>query len=70
MEWLKKQDEGEQKTSLDVATVIKMFDIGFDTHAATSLRVRVREMPTVTEQVAAARQIPWVKPPRLFIFTL
>lgn len=45
-----------------------MFDIGFDTHAATSLRVRVKELPTITEQIAAQRQLPWVK--LVTIFTL
>lgn len=60
MEWLSNIDTGEKKTTLDVPTVIKMFDIGFDTHAARSLRVRVKELPTVTEQIATARRLPWV----------
>lgn len=38
-----------------------MFDIGFDTHAATSLRVKVKELPTVTEQIAGTRRLPWVQ---------
>lgn len=61
MDWFSSIDAGEKKTTLDVATVIKMFDIGFDTHAATSLRVSVKEIPIVTEQIAAARKMPWVK---------
>lgn len=60
MEWLSNIDAGEKKTSLNPATVIKMFDIGFDTHAATSLKVSVKEVPTVSQYIATARQLPWV----------
>lgn len=66
MEWLSNIDAGEKKTSLDPATVIKMFDIGFDTHAATSLKVSVKEVPTVSEHTATARQLPWVDITRNF----
>ncbi|KAB0799683.1 hypothetical protein PPYR_07563 [Photinus pyralis] len=49
---------GETKTTLDVAQVMKMFEVGFHTHAATSLVVRVKEMPAVPKYVAEMRKHP------------
>ncbi|KAK5643765.1 hypothetical protein RI129_007610 [Pyrocoelia pectoralis] len=57
VEWLKNLG-GETKTTLDVAQVMKMFEVGFHTHAATSLVVRVREMPSVPKNVAEMRKHP------------
>lgn len=59
MEWLKTIG-GENKSSLDVPTLKKMFEIGFQTHAATSLCVRVKEMPAVPAAVAKAHNEPEV----------
>lgn len=49
---------GENKSNMDVETIKKMFEIGFQSHAATSLCVRVREMPSVPEAVAKAHNEP------------
>lgn len=63
VKWLKSLEGGEQ-SALDVPTVIKMFEIGFDTQAATSLRIRIREKPTVTEDIAVKRNVLWVTAPK------
>lgn len=39
---------------------MKMFDIGLNNHAATSLCVRVKELPSVTETLAANMDMPEV----------
>ncbi|KAF2906035.1 hypothetical protein ILUMI_00141 [Ignelater luminosus] len=55
--WLKRLG-GETQTTLDVPQVMKMFEIGFNTHAATSLQALVKEMPAVTKSVADAKKQP------------
>lgn len=59
MKWLH-QMGGEATSNLSVPTIISMFEIGFNTHAAKSLCVRLKEMPTVTDLVAKKRNVPGV----------
>ncbi|KAK4887198.1 hypothetical protein RN001_003469 [Aquatica leii] len=49
---------GETETTLDVAQVMKMFEVGFNTHAATSLAVRIKEMPAIPKFIADIRKQP------------
>jgi hypothetical protein len=48
----------DSPTSLTVPLVLKMFEIGFDTHAARSLQVRVKEMASVPDGVAILKGVP------------
>ncbi|XP_045479136.1 uncharacterized protein LOC123684072 [Harmonia axyridis] len=57
VKWLQ-QMGGEATSNLSVQTIISMFEIGFNTHAAKSLCVRLKEMPTVTDLVAKKRNVP------------
>lgn len=56
--WLKTIGGDVQKASLDVDTIKNMFGIGFTLHAATSLSVKIKEMPSVTKEVALKRKLP------------
>ncbi|KAK9870949.1 hypothetical protein WA026_009910 [Henosepilachna vigintioctopunctata] len=57
VKWLH-QMGGESPSNLTVATIISMFEIGFNTHAAKSLSVRLKELPTVTDLMAKKRNVP------------
>lgn len=58
-EWLKNIGGDEQPT-VDTQTIIKMFEIGFNYHAAHSLCVRIKELPAVTDAIAETRNLPEV----------
>lgn len=60
VKWLNDLEDGGEAGTVDVETIIKMFDIVFTTHAATSLCVRVKEMPSIVQDVADRRGIKWV----------
>lgn len=51
---------GETPTTLDVPQVVKMFEIGFNMHAAKSLVVKLKELPAVPKFVAESRLRPEV----------
>ncbi|KAK9710743.1 hypothetical protein QE152_g25870 [Popillia japonica] len=56
-EWLKNIGGDEQPT-LDTQTIIRLFEIGFNYHAAHSLCVKIKEMPAVTDAIAETRNLP------------
>ncbi|KRT84075.1 hypothetical protein AMK59_2549 [Oryctes borbonicus] len=56
-EWLKNIGGDEQPT-LDTQTIIRLFEIGFNYHAAHSLCVKIKEMPAVTDNIAEKRNLP------------
>ncbi|XP_018329871.1 uncharacterized protein LOC108740159 [Agrilus planipennis] len=54
IDWLEREG-GTEMIHLDVPTLLYMFQFSFEIgHAANSLQVRMREMPSVTEPVARA----------------
>ncbi|XP_068906090.1 uncharacterized protein [Tenebrio molitor] len=58
VEWMQNISDEDSPTSLTVPLVLKMFEIGFDTHAARSLQVRVKEMASVPDGVAILKGVP------------
>lgn len=60
VEWLDSIG-GKAKNTINVKSLSKMFQIGFRTHAATSLCVRIKEMPCVPDEVAHARFVSAVR---------
>ncbi|KAF5302002.1 hypothetical protein FQR65_LT08667 [Abscondita terminalis] len=57
VEWLHNLG-GDTPTTLDVHQVMKMFEIGFHTHASQSLAVRVNELPCVSKFITDIRKQP------------
>ncbi|XP_022905638.1 uncharacterized protein [Onthophagus taurus] len=55
--WLKSLSE-EGTSSLDKETIMSMFQIGFNYHAANSVYIKVKEMPAVTDTIAISRDLP------------
>lgn len=51
---------GETRSSLDVDGIEGLFEIGFNCHAADSLKINMKELNSVTEYVAHARGTPEV----------
>lgn len=49
---------GYQDTSMDVFTIISMFEIGSQINSATTLNVKLKEMPSVTQRVATSCKVP------------
>lgn len=49
---------GETRSSLDVDGIEGLFEIGFNCHAADSLKINMKELNSVTEYVAHARGTP------------
>ncbi|EFA02327.1 uncharacterized protein LOC655761 [Tribolium castaneum] len=58
VEWMENISDEDSPTTLTVPLVLKMFEIGFDTHAARSLQVRVKEMASVPDGVAILKAMP------------
>ncbi|RZC18409.1 uncharacterized protein BDFB_011976 [Asbolus verrucosus] len=56
--WMENISDEDSPTSLTVPLVLKMFEIGFNTDAARSLQVRVKEMASVPDGVAILKNIP------------
>ncbi|XP_076254979.1 uncharacterized protein LOC143192976 [Rhynchophorus ferrugineus] len=65
IEWLRDLG-GDEELSLSVPAVIEMFEIGFQTNSATSLKVDVKEIASVPQKVAEARNLP-LKAQRAFL---
>lgn len=57
IEWLRNLG-GDEELSLSVEAVIAMFEIGFHANSATSLKVDVKELPSVPRKVAEAKFLP------------
>lgn len=54
---------GNDKNTLSVNSIKKMFQVGFHSHAATSLCVCIKEMPSVPDEVARAKYVKAVSFP-------
>lgn len=65
VEWLNTIG-GNDKNTITASAINKMFQVGFRTHAATSLCVRIKEMPSVPDEVAKARFVKAVRRKRYF----
>lgn len=59
IDWLKNLG-GDEELSLTVQDVIEMFEVGFHANAASSLKVVVKELPSVPRKVADAQHVPKV----------
>ncbi|KAJ8984453.1 hypothetical protein NQ317_012518 [Molorchus minor] len=59
VEWIKTLG-GDEESYLTVQGVVEMFEIGYPVNAATSLRVELKQMPSVPQQVADSTMVPEV----------
>lgn len=59
MEWLNSIGGNDQHT-ITVDAIKKMFQVGIRSHAATSLCVRIKEMPCVSDEIAQAKYVKTV----------
>lgn len=59
MEWIKTLG-GDEETPINVQSVMEMFEIASQNDSTKSLRVQLKEMPSVSAKVAEYMRVPQV----------
>lgn len=60
MQWIKTLG-GDEETSINVRSVLEMFEIASQNDSTKSLRVKLKEMPSVSPKVAEYMRVPQVR---------